>query len=95
MKLLLAIVRDDAAAEVTSSLTEAGLSATRVSTTGGFLRRGNVTLLIGVDENQLDSALQVIDAHAGPGVDPAQAESEHPAHRATVFVLDVLEAAHY
>ncbi|MHB1296616.1 MAG: cyclic-di-AMP receptor [Anaerolineae bacterium] len=95
MKLLLAIVRDDAAVDVTSALTDAGVSVTRISSTGGFLRRGNVTLLIGVDEDSLDNALQIIDAHAGPPVEPVLAQGEHPAHRATIFVLNVLEAAHY
>ena len=42
MKLILAIIRDDYAADVLAALTEEGLSATRISSTGGFWRRGGV-----------------------------------------------------
>jgi uncharacterized protein YaaQ len=54
MKLVLAIVRDDFAADVTFALNNEGLSVTRISATGGFWRRGYVTLLIGVQENRLE-----------------------------------------
>jgi uncharacterized protein YaaQ len=95
MKLLLAIVRDDYAGEVVAALNESGLSVTRISTTGGFWRRGNVTLLIGVPEEQVDKALEVINSHAGPRIDLQAAPSPHPPHRATIFVLNVGEFAHY
>jgi len=56
MKLLMAIVRDDYAADVNYALTNEGFSSTRVSTTGGFWRRGNVTFLIGVEDAQVEQA---------------------------------------
>jgi uncharacterized protein YaaQ len=40
MKLVLAIIRDDFAADVTFALNSQGFSITRISTTGGFWRRG-------------------------------------------------------
>jgi uncharacterized protein YaaQ len=48
MKLVIAIVHDDDAGELIRSLTEAGYSITKLATTGGFLKAGNTTLLIGV-----------------------------------------------
>ncbi len=88
MKLLMAIVRDDYAADVSYALTNEGFSSTRVSTTGGFWRRGNVTFLIGVEDAQVEQALSIIDANAGPEVETKNAPEGHPPHRATVFVIN-------
>ena len=52
MKLILAIINRDDANAVTQSLTKAGFSSTKLSTTGGFLMSGNVTILVGVDEER-------------------------------------------
>ena len=95
MKLLLAIVRDDFAADVTLALNNVGISVTRISTTGGFLRRGNVTLLIGVEEEKIDEALAVIDAQAGPNIDSASLPASHPPSRATVFVMAIDSCTRY
>ena len=61
MKLLIAIVQDDDAARLVSALMSEGFGATKLATTGGFLRAGNTTLLIGVDDTKLDAALAVIE----------------------------------
>jgi len=97
MKLIIAITRDDCAADVTAALNEQKISVTRISSTGGFWRRGNVTLLIGVDEGDVERALQIIDKNAGPSVQttPEQAQSPYPPHRATVFLVNVDSFAHY
>ncbi len=60
MKLIVAIVHKDDAAEVTGRLTKAGFMSTRLSTTGGFLRAGNVTLLIGTEDEKVDDAIAVL-----------------------------------
>ena len=95
MKLLMAIVRDDCAADVTYELNSQGFSVTRVSSTGGFWRRGNVTLLVGLDDDRVDDALKVINETAGPEIPVSVAPETHPPSRATVFVLDVGQFAHY
>lgn len=90
MKLLMAIVRDDCAANLVAGLNEQGFSVTRISTTGGFWRRGNVTLLIGVEDERVDDALEEINHHAGPcPVAEGSGDAAHPPHRATIFVLGV------
>ena len=61
MKLIIAIVQDEDAPRLVSGLTAEGFSATRLATTGGFLRAGNTTLLIGVEEDKLQEALGVIE----------------------------------
>jgi len=95
MKLILAIVRDDCAADLTDALTEQGHRVTRISSTGGFLRRGNATLLIGVEEEELDPVLALIDQHSGPCPSPNGTDPQHPPHRSTVFVVPVFKYAHY
>ena len=64
MKLILAIVNADDAYYVNSSLTNEGFQVTTISTTGGFLKKGNTTFLMGVDENQVDQVLEIIKKHS-------------------------------
>ena len=61
MKLIIAIVQDEDASRLISSLMNVGYSATKLATTGGFLRSGNTTLLLGVDDNKFDGAMAVIE----------------------------------
>jgi len=94
MKLLMAIVRDDYEADVTRALNNSGFSVTRVSSTGGFWRRGNTTLVIGVEDDQIDKALEIIDREAGPEIEATDAPESHPPHRVTIFVLNVSDSIH-
>lgn len=61
MKLLIAIVQDEDAGKLVSALMSEGYGVTKLATTGGFLRAGNTTLLIGVDDARLDGAMSVIE----------------------------------
>jgi uncharacterized protein YaaQ len=61
MKLIIAIVQDEDASRLISSLMNEGYYVTKLATTGGFLRAGNTTLLLGVDDNKFDGAMGVIE----------------------------------
>ena len=61
MKLIIAIVQDEDASRLMSSLMAEGYGVTKLATTGGFLRSGNTTLLIGVDNDKLDSAMAIVE----------------------------------
>ncbi|MBE5808650.1 MAG: hypothetical protein E7317_09975 [Clostridiales bacterium] len=61
MKLIIAIVQDEDASRLVSNLMNDGIGVTKLATTGGFLRAGNTTLLIGIDEAKLDTALKIIE----------------------------------
>jgi len=63
MKLLIAVVnkRDDR--HLRDALIEGGFRFTEVSSTGGFLREGNVTMLIGVEEAAVERVLSLIREH--------------------------------
>ena len=63
MKLIIAVVQGEDAQKTVVGLTDKGISSTRISSTGGFLQQGNVTLLIGVEDAQVEEALQVIRAN--------------------------------
>ena len=64
MKLILAIINHDDANTVTQSLTKKGFSSTKLATTGGFLMAGNVTILIGVDEEKVQTVIDIIREHS-------------------------------
>src|SRR5436189_4895821 len=92
MKLVIAVVQNEDADAVVDALLEDEFRATRLASTGGFLRRGNTTLMIGSDEDQVDQVLGLLRQHARSGMAPAEgtAGASAPA-AATVFVLDLEE----
>lgn len=61
MKLIIAIVRDDTMRVLNETLTDAGYIFTKVASSGGFLKLGNTTLLMGVDDAKVDEVLGIID----------------------------------
>ncbi|UCH35342.1 MAG: cyclic-di-AMP receptor [Armatimonadota bacterium] len=64
MKLIVAVVQDKDRRKVTDALLEAGYKFTNIASTGGFLREGNVTYLIGVPPDQVDAVLELIGKHS-------------------------------
>ena len=58
MKLVMAVVGKDDGGSVTAALTKDGFSVTKLATTGGFLKAGNMTFIVGTDDDKVD---QVID----------------------------------
>jgi uncharacterized protein YaaQ len=60
MKLLIIILSDSDADGLIRAMVERGYPATKIGTTGGFLRRGNTTLLSGVGEEEVDDVLALI-----------------------------------
>ena len=61
MKLIIAIVQDEDASRLVNQLMQNGFGVTKLATTGGFLRAGNTTLLIGVDNDKLSSVMEIIE----------------------------------
>ncbi len=64
MKLIFAIINHDDAHTVISHLTQGGFPVTKLATTGGFLMVGNVTILIGVEDEKLEGALNIIGKYS-------------------------------
>ena len=65
MKLIYAIIRYDNEDDVTTSLTKHKFSVTRLSTTGGFLKKGNTTLMIVTEPERVDEAIDIIKKECG------------------------------
>lgn len=61
MKLIIAIVQDEDAPRLISKLMSDGFGVTKLATTGGFLRAGNTTLLIGVDDDRFQAAMDIVE----------------------------------
>jgi uncharacterized protein YaaQ len=102
MQLVLAIVQDEDAAPVIEALTSAGFRATRINTVGGFLRKGNATVLVGVEKDRLHRALLIVRDNCETRTEyfvptaPGEVGEPYPLDPiqvqvggATVFVLDV------
>jgi uncharacterized protein YaaQ len=82
MKMIMAILQDDDSESVSQALHEIGLCVNRIASTGGFLRQGSSTLMVGVDDDQIDQAIDTINENCAPTVEPVH-------RRATLFVLNV------
>ena len=61
MKLMIAIVQDEDASRLVNQLMKNGHGVTKLATTGGFLRAGNTTLLVGVEDDRFDVAMGIIE----------------------------------
>jgi uncharacterized protein YaaQ len=61
MKLIIAIVQDDDSSDLISTINKAGFRVTKLATTGGFLKAGNTTLMIGVEKEKVDVVLGIIE----------------------------------
>lgn len=82
MKMMIIILDDYDAESTLHMLIEKDFRVTRVASTGGFLRRGNTTLLMGTDDHRIDEAIEIIRQTSSETKDPGQA-------RPTIFVLNV------
>ena len=109
MKLVMAVVQDKDSGKLSQALVQRGIRATKLASTGGFLRSGNTTFLIGTEDDQVESLIQLIEANchsrkqlvspmAGLG-SSAETYIPHPVEvevgGATVFVLNVDKFLHF
>ena len=90
-KMVMCIVHREDMEELTRILNQDGYRVTRMTTTGGFLRQGNVSLMIGVDETQVEDVLTIIreNTHQRSRRGWWARPGKHQEGAATVFVLDM------
>ena len=104
MKLMMIIVQDQDSFTLIDDLISAGYRITKLSSTGGFLKSGNTTLLMGVEENQIEPAMELIEIHCKtreintsyltmnmPGDSYIPYPMQVTVGGATIFVMDVDE----
>lgn len=101
MKLVLAIVSNDDASSVTSALNKENYQVTRLATTGGFLRSGNTTIIVGVENDDVERAIDIIGKECEKRTEVVPSSASYDIGRyasfpievqvggATIFVLDV------
>ena len=82
MKMIVAILKDEDAETVNQALEDSELYVTEIASTGGFLRQGSSTIMIGVDDDSIDDTIQTINNNCTPSVELMR-------KRATLFVLNV------
>ncbi|HEY0069170.1 MAG TPA: cyclic-di-AMP receptor [Chloroflexia bacterium] len=88
MKLVLAVVSNQAAEGITDGLLAAGFRATRLASTGGFRREGNTTIMMGVEDEDVQPVLAILRAGVQIKKAPVQLDSSgQPMGRGAVFVL--------
>jgi uncharacterized protein YaaQ len=63
MKLVVAIVQDKDSSRLSNALIKEGFRATKLASTGGFLRAGNTTFMIGIEDDRVQEVMQVIKAN--------------------------------
>ena len=89
MKLVLAIINHDDANTVTQALTKKGFSSTKLATTGGFLMAGNMTLMIGTDDEKVDPCIQIIAQHCKQRTEVVPSTASYGIGVATAYPLQV------
>ena len=103
MKLIVAIVQNEDSKRLNEAFTKNGVRATRLSSSGGFMRSGNCTFLIGVENSKVDAVLDIIKEVGSTRVQSIMAPPSYDFNfemnlnypidvevgGATVFVLDV------
>lgn len=102
MKLIICIVQDQDSGSLIDDLTEREFRVTKLASTGGFLKSGNTTLLMGIEDNEVDDILKLIEDNCKtrelatslltvtmPGDAYIPFPLEVKVGGATIFILDV------
>ncbi|MCM3598965.1 cyclic-di-AMP receptor [Metabacillus idriensis] len=109
MKMIIAVVQDQDSNKLSSALVEHNFRATKLATTGGFLKSGNTTFMIGTEDARVEKALAVIKencqsreqlvAPVSPMGGNADSYVPYPVEvevgGATVFVLPIEQFHHF
>jgi uncharacterized protein YaaQ len=90
MKLVIAVVQDKDSSRLSNALIKDGFRATKLASTGGFLRAGNTTFMIGIEDDRVQEVMQVIKADS---YIPFPVEVQ--VGGAAVFVMPVERFEHY
>lgn len=88
MKLITAVIGKKDLNSVCDALREAGYYFTKIPTSGGFLRSNNMTLLLGVDDDKLNDAVELIHRNCKKHTEQND-NGKVTVGGATVFVTDV------
>mgnify|MGYP001022558113 CR=1 FL=1 len=88
MKLIIAIIQDQYINKVTRSLMQNKIRATRLSSSGGFLNSGSTILLIGTEEENIDTIVEIIEGIC-KSTKVRSGDKEVPLGGATLFIMNI------
>ncbi|NLY66668.1 MAG: hypothetical protein GX069_03820 [Tissierellia bacterium] len=88
MKLIIAIIENEFTSKIIKSLTKNKYRTTKLSSTGGFLRSGNTTLLIGVEDEKVDDVIRLIEEEC-KDKKVMNGQDEITVGGANLFILDM------
>lgn len=60
MKMVVAIIQDKDSNRLSNALIKEGFRATKLASTGGFLKAGNTTFMIGIEDERISEVIKVI-----------------------------------
>ncbi len=101
MKLIIAVVSNDDSHSLSNALTKENFAVTKLATTGGFLKIGNTTMLIGLDEERVEKCIEIIKEESKQRTELVPSTASYDIGRfatfpvevqvggATIFVVDV------
>lgn len=101
MKLIIAVVSNDDSHSLSNALTKENFAVTKLATTGGFLKIGNTTMLIGTEEDSVEKCIEIIKEESKQRTELVPSTASYDIGRfatfpvevqvggATIFVVDV------
>jgi len=101
MKVILAVTTSEAAEKVADALKAQDFRVTIMGSMGGFLRRKSATLLIGLQDDQVEQALQIIRENAPQPQEEVRTgllgrvREPQPEVRTAAFVVDMDRFEHF
>ena len=90
MKLIMAIIQDEHINKAIKGLINERIRFTKLASTGGFLKAGSTTLLIGVEDDEIDKTVDVIKANC-KSTKKKSGNEEYVVGGANLFILDIDE----
>lgn len=91
MKLIFAVIRDKDSNEAVSALNKEHIGVTKLSSTGGFLRDGNTTLMIGIEDDRVEKVMEILKENCAKR---SQAEVVAPPYSASGVPVWSIGCAH-
>jgi len=88
LKLAIAIIQDEYVTKVVKTLMSEKIRTTKLSSTGGFLKSGNTTLLIGIDNEKVDHLIELIKSQC-KSTKVNDGDSEITVGGANIFIMDI------
>ena len=89
MKLIIAVVSNDDSHSLSNALTKENFAVTKLATTGGFLKIGNTTMLIGTEEDRVEKCIEIIKEESKQRTELVPSTASYDIGRFATFLVDV------